>query len=304
MDQWERPVYKKLAASELGRGHTSGIVPAKETHAYFEVPRSKDAAKTFYVEFWADGASIHLVTTGHYFIYSTHDHPHITGNILPAYKAAGAQIGDYIVFWKSKNNSSRFKAELIKAGSARYLEAVSNGSNLSKPGGFLNLSPPGLPGGGDDNDYEDDYETVSAVDEELSSASFPPEPRQGRRKRSEAQVTYRDKAKGDFVLKQQNYKCQLDSSHVTFLTPSKLPYMEKHHLISMKYYEQFENDLDDIRNIVSLCPNCHRKIHLGNKAEIGRMLEILYKQQIDGLNQASLGIGLADLKAKYGVPAA
>jgi 5-methylcytosine-specific restriction protein A len=77
--------------------------------------------------------------------------------------------------------------------------------------------------------------------------------------------------------------------------------MEKHHLISMMYYEEYTNDLDDIGNIVSLCPNCHRKIHLGNKNDVKDMLEVLYEQQKVKLEKAGLPISLDLLKEKYGV---
>ena len=108
-------------------------------------------------------------------------------------------------------------------------------------------------------------------------------------------------AKGDFVLKQQEYKCQIDSLHKSFITKAGLPYMEKHHLISMMYYEEYENDLDDVSNIVSLCPNCHRQIHLGRKDDIGNILDILFKKQKDKLTAAKLLTSIKDLKVKYGI---
>lgn len=55
-------------------------------------------------------------------------------------------------------------------------------------------------------------------------------------------------------------RCDACSSY-TFLTPTNLPYTEFHHLIP---FADFGPDF--YLNLVSICPSCHRKIHLG-KAE-------------------------------------
>ena len=36
-----------------------------------------------------------------------------------------------------------------------------------------------------------------------------------------------------------------------------------HHLIPLRMQHDFENSLDVVGNIVSICPNCHRLIHYG-----------------------------------------
>jgi 5-methylcytosine-specific restriction protein A len=43
--------------------------------------------------------------------------------------------------------------------------------------------------------------------------------------------------------------------------------MEGHHLVPMEYQHLFTNSLDVTTNIISLCPNCHRKIHYGEPLE-------------------------------------
>ncbi|MDP6749276.1 MAG: HNH endonuclease signature motif containing protein [Candidatus Poribacteria bacterium] len=70
------------------------------------------------------------------------------------------------------------------------------------------------------------------------------------------------------VLEKANYKCELDSSHVTFINKkSNKPYMEAHHLIPMSRQGSFEFDIDVPENIFCLCPTCHRKIHLAQDDE-------------------------------------
>ena len=44
-------------------------------------------------------------------------------------------------------------------------------------------------------------------------------------------------------------------------------YIEGHHLIPLKYQDEFEYSLDVEANIVSLCPSCHRLLHYGNDYE-------------------------------------
>jgi len=299
MKEWLDPIYKKLALSELGTaGHTSGIVPVKNTQLYFGLPRqdSSHLMRKIFVEFWGNNKSKIIVVNVNYFKSETHDHIHLTGNLFPAYRDSGAEVGDVLVFWKSIIDSSSYKAELIKQGSKRW--NMAGKSAFQKTGGTVHLSPP-LGETLDDNDS--DYGSLSEVEEEITAADFPTIARHGRQRQGERFITIRSKAKGDFVLKQQEYKCQIDSLHKSFITKAGLPYMEKHHLISMMYYEEYENDLDDVSNIVSLCPNCHRQIHLGRKDDIGNILDILFKKQKDKLTAAKLLTSIKDLKVKYGI---
>ena len=71
-----------------------------------------------------------------------------------------------------------------------------------------------------------------------------------------------------YVLKDANYFCQIDNSHLTFLTKYGVQYMEGHHLIpctvinAKHFSEKFNKNIDCIENIVCICPNCHRAVHL------------------------------------------
>ncbi len=57
-------------------------------------------------------------------------------------------------------------------------------------------------------------------------------------------------------------KCEFNSLHYTFVGQrTNKQYVEAHHLIPMKYQHLFSEPLDNLSNIVSLCPNCHRGIH-------------------------------------------
>ena len=60
-------------------------------------------------------------------------------------------------------------------------------------------------------------------------------------------------------------KCELECNTELFLRKnSQLNYTEGHHLIPLCYQNDFEYSLDVEANVVSLCPNCHRRLHYGD----------------------------------------
>ena len=102
------------------------------------------------------------------------------------------------------------------------------------------------------------------------------------------------------ALERDNYKCMLNEIHITFKMKSiGKNYVEAHHLIPLKYYEDFDNSLDVPANIISLCPNCHRMIHLGEKNDISNAIEILYEKQKKSLLQFGLDVSLKELEYLY-----
>lgn len=144
--KWCDPVYKKLAASELGVGHTYGIVPTKETQDYFGVSKKEEThlLKEIEIEFWSGLNKENIKTNVMFYVSQTHKGQiHITGNLLPIYMKFGAQLGDILVFWKSAYDENLFKAELIKPGSERWdIIDIEDGEDFPKYGGFLKLYPP------------------------------------------------------------------------------------------------------------------------------------------------------------------
>ena len=96
-----------------------------------------------------------------------------------------------------------------------------------------------------------------------------------RRTTSESIKWVRDPKIKGLALKNANYKCELDNSHKTYIYKG-VQFMEGHHLIPMAYQHFFPNSLDVVSNIISLCPNCHRKIHYGEPIERIEMAKKLY----------------------------
>lgn len=96
-----------------------------------------------------------------------------------------------------------------------------------------------------------------------------------------------------------NYKCCLDGNHRSFFTKSGNPYMEAHHFIPLSTQDYFEFSLDVEANIISLCPNCHRKLHYG--ADIIGDLKKLYDDRISKLKISGIHITFDELLKLYDI---
>lgn len=60
------------------------------------------------------------------------------------------------------------------------------------------------------------------------------------------------------------YACELGCNTDLFTRKDgSSTYTEAHHLIPLCYQDEFEYSLDVEANVISLCPNCHRKLHYG-----------------------------------------
>ncbi|AGF57215.1 5-methylcytosine-specific restriction protein A [Clostridium saccharoperbutylacetonicum] len=100
------------------------------------------------------------------------------------------------------------------------------------------------------------------------------------------------------ALRHAQHKCEFDNTHTTFLRKnSNLNYTEPHHLVPLTYYNKFEVSLDVEENIVSLCCNCHKNIHLGQGFE--GMIEKLYNARKDLLKIVGIDISLDELIKLY-----
>jgi len=107
------------------------------------------------------------------------------------------------------------------------------------------------------------------------------------------------RVKRDFTLiteakKRDKYLCCVDKNHLTFLSNGN-NYVEGHHVIPMFQQKNYNFKLDDVDNIRSLCPNCHREIHSAdNKTEI---LTKLYSINREYMSQN--GVNLHELFTMY-----
>lgn len=102
------------------------------------------------------------------------------------------------------------------------------------------------------------------------------------------------------VLENESYQCQVDPTHMTFYTKKEIIFSEAHHLIPMSFQEShLPINIDRKENIVSLCPTCHRAVHLGRIDEKEKRLKILFKNKTKGLNKVGLKLTFEDLIKLY-----
>jgi len=86
------------------------------------------------------------------------------------------------------------------------------------------------------------------------------------------------------ALLNARHLCEIDGSHETFISKkSGTQYVEAHHLIKMECQADFGYSLDVEENIVSLCPNCHKRLHHGKYPEIEAILRRLLTSREFGL---------------------
>lgn len=109
----------------------------------------------------------------------------------------------------------------------------------------------------------------------------------------------RDPKKAANAKKRANYKCEYDTSHVTFTGQNGVNFSEAHHLIPISMQYKFFYSLDVEANIVSLCPNCHSILHHSMGEEKKKILTKLYNERIERLKKCNIYISLNDLLEIY-----
>ena len=99
----------------------------------------------------------------------------------------------------------------------------------------------------------------------------------------------RDRVIVEQVLKADKRQCEIDANHKTFvMRRNNEPYLEGHHLIRMEHQDRFAKSLDVYANIIGLCPNCHRQLHLGKYAEIRAIISPIYDLRAERLAKSGL----------------
>lgn len=84
-----------------------------------------------------------------------------------------------------------------------------------------------------------------------------------------------------------DYLCEFASQHNHFVSKfSQRNYVEAHHLIPMKFQEQFDCSLDIYANIVSLCMVCHKKLHYGMFEDKKSILDKFFQERQERSNSS------------------
>jgi 5-methylcytosine-specific restriction protein A len=80
------------------------------------------------------------------------------------------------------------------------------------------------------------------------------------------------------VISKFNFKCFFNTEHITFETNNMPNYLEAHHVVPMSFADSFSFNLDIEDNIIPLCPNCHRKMHLSTNVIKKNLIKNFYNQ--------------------------
>ncbi|MGP2517592.1 HNH endonuclease [Yersinia sp. 2545 StPb PI] len=96
--------------------------------------------------------------------------------------------------------------------------------------------------------------------------------------------------------------CQFNQQHPTFISDSSgKPYVEAHHLIPISKSIYFKYSLDVEANIIILCPQCHKTIHLAIAETKLEYLKRFYYERIDVLTQSGIPVSFKNLCEYYNI---
>lgn len=100
------------------------------------------------------------------------------------------------------------------------------------------------------------------------------------------------------ALSYAEFKCEIDQNHDTFIRrKTDQPYTEAHHLVPMAKQASFNASLDVEENVVSLCSNCHNRIHYGKDAD--QLIKYLFEKRKEELKKVGINITIQDLLSMY-----
>ena len=148
----------------------------------------------------------------------------------------------------------------------------------------------------DRSPLDDDIQAES----DKSEAAIRPKERT-RPVRTQSGLVYpRNSMESTKAIRRARFLCEADQNHKVFLRKKgKYGYTEAHHIIPMAFQDQFEHSLDVWPNIVSLCSDCHNRLHHGAKSEFQEILETLYRQRSEKLDEAGISISYERLMKYY-----
>ena len=86
----------------------------------------------------------------------------------------------------------------------------------------------------------------------------------------------RDRDIREVCLMRAGYQCEINSEHTSFTATNGRQYVESHHIIPLKYQDQFNFNLDTVDNLIALCPNCHKAIHYGSRRTKEKLLKQIH----------------------------
>ncbi len=96
----------------------------------------------------------------------------------------------------------------------------------------------------------------------------------------ETTVYHRDLYLKEAVKRIADGKCQFCGKEAPFTDNCGEPYLEEHHVKRLA-----DGGSDTIDNVVAICPNCHRKVHVLNNKEDTLLLENIAERNVERLKR-------------------
>lgn len=113
-------------------------------------------------------------------------------------------------------------------------------------------------------------------------------------------VWWRDPDMAYTALWNADFKCENQPDHLTFLSSiTNNQFVEAHHLIPMKFQDEFEASIDVPENIISLCPNCHRAFHNSIDEVKTELIKKFYHKRKELLLDREISIAKNELLEYY-----
>ena len=120
----------------------------------------------------------------------------------------------------------------------------------------------------------------------------------------------RQRIKAIFSLKKKqarilsNHTCaleQINNCKPIYFTAKKggKTYLELHHFIPQEFRNDFPYSIEVLANYVTLCPRCHRQIHLAVDQERRHLITSLYNERINRLKLVGLPLDLKEIYSYY-----
>lgn len=76
------------------------------------------------------------------------------------------------------------------------------------------------------------------------------------------------------------WSCELNPSHKTFIAQADgKNFVEAHHLVPMAVQDYYRYTLDFTANVITLCPNCHRLVHIAGYRERAAAVSKLFGER-------------------------
>lgn len=141
-----------------------------------------------------------------------------------------------------------------------------------------------------EDEKEDIHELWQFKNKKITASSFQDKIPKPKAKKVKGKTVYPSNPKvRTTALFNSGFKCEVDQNHPTFISrTTNKQYLETHHLIPRNAQRLFKYSLDNPKNVVCLCSNCHNLLHYGKLEDVSKILKRLYDKKCHELIQAGL----------------